>query len=176
MNAPSLQFEPKPCTPQEFIDAARAFQGLRYATTGTYSNPPLGGPGATGRTDCAGILLLAVRRLGLWPETFPVDLAWPVFKRERPDLLVEILTRNFHQVKRDELRPGDVMFLRYANAAGNDPGGRHLAIYTSDSPERMIHCWCDFGGSGRVFEQHIRAIDWSCVRRVWRMNNFGFSS
>lgn len=174
---PSLIFAKNAISPTQFVDAARAFTGLRYATTGTYSVPPLGKDGGdvSGRTDCAGVLLLAVRRLGLWPSDFPVDLAWPIFKRERPSLLVEILTRNFYQVKLEELQVGDVMFLRYGQAAGNDPGGRHLAILTATTPPprgSMIHCWCDGSGHGRVFEQRIDATTWKCVRRVWRMKNF----
>lgn len=180
MSTPDLQFAPVAATPLQFIEAARAFLGLEYSTTGTYSQPPLGQSdinAATGRTDCAGILLLAARRMGLWPEDFPVDLAWSIFQRERAELLVEVLTRNFVRVELEDLQIGDVMFLRYANAAGNDPGGRHLAIKTEDAPApfgKMIHCWCDFTGSGRVFEQRVSQADWNCVRRAWRMKNFSF--
>lgn len=104
---------------EEIVQAARSMLGMRWQHQARDG----------GKTDCAGVVLHAAKTQGLIDLDIPTD-----YQREAPaDAMVKVCRQHLTEVTRAELRPGDVVVLRYPNTnhigiVGDYPIAGHLSI------------------------------------------------
>lgn len=127
-------------TPQQIqiLAAARSMLGMKWSHQAR---------GEGGRTDCAGLVLVAAREQGFIDWDVPTD-----YEREAPaHAMVDICRKHLIEIKREELRPGDMPVLRYATTnhigiIGDYPVPGHLSIIHAQatSPRCVVeNRFCD---------------------------------
>jgi cell wall-associated NlpC family hydrolase len=104
---------------EEAVAAARSMLGMRWRHQARDG----------GTTDCAGVVLHAAKTQGFLITDIPTD-----YQREAsPEAMVEVCRQHLIEVTRAELRPGDIVVLRYPTTnhigiVGDYPIAGHLSI------------------------------------------------
>lgn len=135
-------------TPDDLIAAARACLGTPFIHQGR--QPGVG-------LDCGGLLVVALRAVGIEP----VDMA--VYDRRPHGGIMERLLDAqpcLTRVQVAERRPADVLVMRF----GSDP--QHLALLAGES---ILHAW---EAAGRVVEHRLDNRWMRHIVRVYRVQEF----
>lgn len=87
---------------KQIVSEARSTLGMRWSHQAR---------GKDGKTDCAGVVLMAVQKLGLADIDVPTD-----YDREAPpEAMVDVCRRFLTEIPKTDLQPGDMVVLRYPN-------------------------------------------------------------
>lgn len=116
-------------TQQEQIVAhARSMLGMRWEHQAR---------GEGGKTDCAGLVLFVAKEQGFLDWNIPSDYA----RTAEPGEMLAVCRRHLVEIPRPELRPGDMVVLRY-------PDTNHIGIVgdypSSPSHVSLIHATASF--------------------------------
>lgn len=105
---------------QEIVAAARSMLGMRWAHQAR---------GDGGKTDCAGVVLCAAKSQGFIDWDIP-----STYEREAPpEAMLNVCRKHLVEITRAELRPGDMVVLRYPTTnhigvIGDYPIAGHVSI------------------------------------------------
>lgn len=110
----------------DVVVAARSYVGVKY----------LHGGRSRHGVDCAGLLVLVARDLGI-----EVSDASPGYPRHPDGTLMSYLKVNGDEINPDEAGPGDVI-VYWFDRASREP--QHVGIRTESGG--LIHCWSEMGG------------------------------
>lgn len=93
-----------------------------------------------GRTDCAGLVLVAAREQGFIDWDIPTD-----YEREaKPEEMLGVCRKYLVEITRPELQPGDIVVMRYPTTnhigiVGDYPIPGHVSIiHAQASPPSMV--------------------------------------
>lgn len=157
-----MQFLTPNITPQDFIDAARSYKNIRYNANHTVDGEC---------ADCAGFLMLSVRRCGLLPSDCDAGFSPSKGVLERGAILASVLHDNFTEIPLSDAQPGDLLRFKF-----DDTAGRHITIKTSNNPApwgSIIHSMNGrVTNAGGVFEQRVDAHLREFLVKVYRLNQW----
>ena len=170
-------FAPVVITPDDVVNAARAFKGLRYRESGTWVEYDAAGNPTHGSTNCFGLLFLVAVRLGLVPDTIFRLLSVAAASEPLPFILMRFLDRNCVVVERDDLAPGDIAFFRWPDAMPGqislDRRRHHVGFFSGFEPlpcGSMVHALdTDANERGGVFETILQPDDARHIQRLYRI-------
>lgn len=121
-------------TQQEQIVAhARSMLGMRWEHQAR---------GGDGKTDCAGLVLCVAKEQGFLDWDIPSDYA----RTAAPEEMLAVCREHLTEIPRAELRPGDVVVLRYPNTnhigicGDYPPSPAHVSIIhaTANHPRKVV--------------------------------------
>ncbi|MDM0041885.1 hypothetical protein QTI05_22785 [Variovorax sp. J22R193] len=104
---------------EEIVAAARSALGKRWAHQAR---------GEDGKTDCAGLVLTVAKEIGFLDWDIPSDYARTAASHE----MLEVCRQHFIEIQRPDLRPGDIVVLRY-------PDTNHIGVIGDYPPAPKSH-------------------------------------
>lgn len=124
---------------EEIVRHARSMLGMRWAHQAR---------GENGKVDCAGLVLLAAKEIGHLDWDIPSDYA----RTAKPEEMLEVCRKHLIEITRADLRPGDIVVLRYPDTnhigiCGDYPPSphKHVSIIHSQAsfPREVVECRFD---------------------------------
>ncbi|RYE43974.1 MAG: hypothetical protein EOP24_26365 [Hyphomicrobiales bacterium] len=124
---------------EEIVQRARARLGMRWEHQAR---------GEDGRIDCAGLILVVAKEQGFLDWDIPSDYA----RTAAPHEMIELCRKHLIEITRAELRPGDLVVLRYPETnhigiCGDYPPSphRHVSIIHAQAsfPRKVVECRFD---------------------------------
>jgi len=104
---------------EEIVRHARSMLGHRWEHQAR---------GGNGKTDCAGLILCVAKEVGFIDWDIPSDYA----RTAKPEEMLDVCRQKFIEITRAELRPGDIVVLRY-------PETNHIGVCGDYPPSPHKH-------------------------------------
>lgn len=165
-----LTFAPKKLARVEIVAHALLFEGALYARASTWIDPDDANPPG-GRYNCFGLLLSIARHAELWegdPNLPPSNYG----DQSQTKTFVELLDYNFVKVPKDNLKPGDVLLLRYFDTDIRHEEIHHVGMVTRAPSFMKRGQWIHASqNKGKVVIDDICELTYERIQVAYNLNN-----